>query len=122
MVAAELRSRLEGTQETDGSKTRKLPPVERKTRWTQMKLTYGHLQMSDQLEPAHHVVDKCHSMRYLAPHEVPTRDQELLNVKTEELIKKDASGHLRAHDETKLHQDRSSASASLHWRWRLQML
>ena len=108
VVAAELRSKLEGTQETDGSKTRKLPPVERKTRWTQMKVTYRHLQMSDQLEPAHHVVDKCHSMkvegelRYLAPHEVPTRDQELLNVKTEELIKRDASGHLRAHDETRL--------------------
>ena len=108
VVAAELRSKLDRAQETDASKTRKLPPVERKTRWTQMKVTYGHLQMSDQLEPAHHVVDKCHSMkvegelRYLGPHEVPTRDQELLNVKTEELIKRDASGHLRAHDETKL--------------------
>ena len=108
IVAAELRSRLEGTQEADGSKTRKLPPVERKTRWAQLKAAYAHLQLSDQLEPAHHVVDKFHSMRvdgelrYLAPHEVPTRDQELHNVKTEELIKKDASGHLRAHDETKL--------------------
>ena len=108
IVAAELRSRLEGTQEADGSKTRKLPPVERKTRWAQLKAMYGHLQLSDQLEPAHHVVDKFHSMRvegelkYLAPHEIPTRDQELQNVKTEELIKKDASGHLRAHDETKL--------------------
>lgn len=32
VVAAELKQRLEGTQEVDGSKTRKLPPVERKTR------------------------------------------------------------------------------------------
>ena len=78
--------------------------VERKTRWAQLKTMYAHLQ----LEPAHHVVDKFHSMRvegelkYLAPHEIPTRDQELQNLKTEELIKKDASGHLRAHDETKL--------------------
>ena len=108
VVAAELRQRLEGTQEADGSKTRKLPPVERKTRWAQIRANYGHLQISDQLEPAHHVVDKFHSMRvegelkYLAPHEVPTRDQELQNIKTEELIKRDASGHLRAHDETKV--------------------
>ncbi|CAL1136231.1 unnamed protein product [Cladocopium goreaui] len=108
IVAAELRTRLEGTQEADGSKTRKLPPVERKTRWAQVKQRYPHLQIGDQLEPAHHVVDKCHSMkvegdlRYLAPHEIPTRDQEMQNVKTEELIKKDASGHLKAHDETKL--------------------
>ena len=41
-------------------------------------------------------------LKYLAPHEVPTRDQELQNIKTEELIKRDASGHLRAHDETKV--------------------
>ena len=108
IVAAELRARLEGTQEADGSKTRKLPPVKRKTRWAQVKQRYPHLQIGDQLEPAHHVVDKCHSMkvegelRYLAPHEIPTRDQEMQNVKTEELIKKDASGHLKAHDETKL--------------------
>eukprot|EP00435_Cladocopium_sp_Y103_P015756 s2708_g3.t2 len=108
IVAAELRTRLEGTQEADGSKTRKLPPVERKTRWAQVKQRYPHLQIGDQLEPAHHVVDKCHSMkvegelRYLAPHEIPTRDQEMQNVKTEELIKKDASGHLKAHGETKL--------------------
>ena len=57
VVAAELRQRLEGTQEADGSKTRKLPPVERKTRWAQLRATYAHLQISDQLEPAHHVVD-----------------------------------------------------------------
>ena len=108
VVAAELRQRLEGTQEADGSKTRKLPPVERKTRWAQLRATYAHLQISDQLEPAHHVVDKLHSMRvdgelrYMAPHEIPTRDQELQNIKTEELIKRDASGHLRAHDEAKM--------------------
>ena len=108
IVAAELRSKLEGTQEADGSKTRKLPPVERKVLMSNIKTRYAHLQLTDQLEPANHVVDKCHSMtvdgelKYLAPHEVPTRDQELLNVKTEEMIKRDASGHLRAHDETKL--------------------
>ena len=41
-------------------------------------------------------------LRHLAPHEIPTREEELRNVKTEELIKRDASGHLRAHDESKL--------------------
>ena len=41
-------------------------------------------------------------LKYLAPHEIPTRDQELQNIKTEELIKRDASGHLRAHDEAKI--------------------
>eukprot|EP00913_Durusdinium_trenchii_P008482 g7965.t1 len=52
--------------------------------------------------------NKLHSMRvdgelrYMAPHEIPTRDQELQNIKTEELIKRDASGHLRAHDEAKM--------------------
>ena len=40
-------------------------------------------------------------LRYMAPHEIPTRDQELQN-KTEELIRRDASGHLRAHDEAKM--------------------
>ena len=91
VVAAELRQRLEGTQEPDGSKTRKLPAVERKTRWAHLRATYGHLQINDQLEPAHHVVDKFHSMKvdgelkYMAPHEIPTRDQELQNIKTEEL-------------------------------------
>ena len=41
-------------------------------------------------------------LKYMAPHEIPTRDQELQNIKTEELIKRDASGHLRAHDEVKM--------------------
>lgn len=62
----------------------------------------------DLCAPPEQRLDKCHSMRvegelrYLAPHEVPTRDQELQNIKTEELIKRDASGHLRAHDEAKV--------------------
>lgn len=48
IVAAELRSRLEGTQEADNrTKTRKLPPVERKNRWAQLNAQYGHLQLSD---------------------------------------------------------------------------
>ena len=108
VVAAELRQRLEGTQEPDGSKTRKLPAVERKTRWAHLRAAYGHLHINDQLEPAHHVVDRFHSMKvdgelkYMAPHEIPTRDQELQNIKTEELIKRDASGHFRAHDEAKM--------------------
>ena len=54
IVAAELRSRLEGTQEADGSKTRKLKAA---------YAAYAHTQLTDQLEPAHHVVDKFHSMR-----------------------------------------------------------
>ena len=78
VVAAELRQRLEGTQEADGSKTRKLPPVERKTRWAQIRANYGHLQISDQLEPAHHVVDTVpfdeggwRAEAIMAPHEIP---------------------------------------------------
>lgn len=46
-------------------------------------------------------------LRHLAPHEIPTREEELRNVKTEELIKRDASGHLRAHDESKLTRGRT---------------
>ncbi len=41
-------------------------------------------------------------LRYIAPHEIPTREQEMKNFRTEELIKKDASGHLKAHDEGKI--------------------
>ena len=41
-------------------------------------------------------------VKYIPPHEVPTRDQELQSVKTEEMIQSDASGHLRAHDEAKV--------------------
>ena len=41
-------------------------------------------------------------LRYIAPHEIPTREQEMKNFRTEELIKKDASGHLKAHDESKI--------------------
>ena len=129
VVAAELRQRLEGTQEADGSKTRKLPAVERKTRWATLRATYGHLQINDQLEPAHHAVDKFHSMKvegelkYLAP----TRDQELQNIKTEELIKRDASGHLRAHDEAKIPDADTMTDLRLRqaygeaWRWKWLM-
>ena len=73
-----------------------------------MKLRYPHMTFTEQLEPAHQVIDKFHGMKadgelkYMAPHEIPTRDQELRNVKTEEMIKRDASGHLRAHDESKI--------------------
>lgn len=77
-------------------------------RWEAVKAKYPHMNFSaDAMEPAHSVVDKCHTMKldgdvkYIPPHEVPTRDQELQTVKTEELIKRDASGHLRAHDEAR---------------------
>ena len=63
MVAAELRAKLKGSQEADGSKIRKLPAVERKARWAKVKAKYGRLQITDQLEPAHNVIDKCHSMK-----------------------------------------------------------
>lgn len=108
MVAADLRSKLETGPDSDGQKVKKLAPVERKARWEDIKRRYPHMSLTEQLEPAHHVIDKFHSMKsdgelkYVAAHEVPTRDQEMLNVKTEELIKRDASGHLRAHDETKV--------------------
>ena len=108
MVAADLRSKLEAGPDSDGQKVKKLAPVERKARWEDIKARYPHMAMTEQLEPAHHVIDKFHSMKadgdlkYVAAHEVPTRDQEMMNVKTEELIKRDASGHLRAHDETKV--------------------
>lgn len=107
MVAADLRSRIEAGAD-DASKVRKLAGAERKSRWEGVKAKYPHMNFkSDCMEPAHSVVDKFHTMkldgdiRYVAPHEVPTRDQELQSVKTEELIKRDASGHLRAHDQAK---------------------
>lgn len=89
-------------------RVKKLAPVERKARWQEVKLRYPHMTFTEQLEPAHQVIDKFHGMKadgelkYMAPHEIPTRDQELRNVKTEEMIKRDASGHLRAHDESKI--------------------
>ena len=52
-------------------------------------------------------------MRRIAPNEVPARDQELQNVKTEELIKKDASGHLRAHDKAKLPETRRGLASEV---------
>ena len=107
LVAAELRSKLDSGAE-DSSKVRKLPVAERKSRWEAVKAKYPHMNFSAvAMEPAHSVVDKCHTMKldgdvkYIPPHEVPTRDQELQTVKTEELIKRDASGHLRAHDEAR---------------------
>eukprot|EP00438_Fugacium_kawagutii_P031543 Skav209364 [mRNA] locus=scaffold1388:122952:124220:- [translate_table: standard] len=108
MVAADLRSRIEAGAD-DGSKVRKLAVAERKSRWESIKAKYPHMNFkSDCMEPAHAVVDKFHTMkldgdiRYVAPHEIPTRDQELQSVKTEEMIKRDASGHLRAHDQSKV--------------------
>lgn len=108
MVAADLKSKLDvGTE--DAAKVKKLPIAERKSRWETVKANYPSLNFQvESMEPAYGIVDKCHAMkvdgevRYLAPHEIPTRDQELQSVKTEESIKKDASGHLRAHDESKL--------------------
>ena len=108
MVAADLKGRLEASSE-DSSKLRKLPVAERKARWETVKGKYPHMNFkSEAMEPAYTVVDKCHTMKlegdvkYIPPHEVPTRDQELQSVKTEELIKRDASGHLRAHDQSKI--------------------
>lgn len=78
-------------------RVKKLAPVERKARWQEVKLRYPHMTFTEQLEPAHQVIDKFHGMKadgelkYMAPHEIPTRDQELRNVKTEEMIKRDAS-------------------------------
>lgn len=108
MVAADLKGRLESGPE-DSTKLRKLPVAERKARWETVKAKYAHMNFkSEAMEPAYAVVDKCHTMKvdgdvkYIPPHEVPTRDQELQSVKTEELIKRDASGHLRAQDQSKL--------------------
>ena len=108
MVAADLRSKVEAGPE-DSSKVRKLPVAERKSRWETVRQKYPHMNLKvDAMEPAYGVVDKCHTMkmdgdvRYIPPHEVPTTDQELQAVKTEEMIKKDASGHLRAHDQSKM--------------------
>ena len=108
MVAADLKSKLEAGPDQDGNKVKKIATVERKARWEQVKGKYPHMSFTEQLEPAHQVIDKFHSMRvdgelrFVAAHEVPTREQELQNVRTEEMIKKDASGHLRAHDESRL--------------------
>ena len=108
MVAADLKAKLDHGPDAEGQKVKKLAPVERKARWQEVKLRYPHMTFTEQLEPAHQVIDKFHGMKadgelkYMAPHEIPTRDQELRNVKTEEMIKRDASGHLRAHDESKI--------------------
>ena len=110
MVAADLKSKLDHGPDAEGQKAKKMAPVERKARWEEVKRRYPHLTFTEQLEPAHQVIDKFHGMKaegelkYLAAHEIPTRDQELRNVKTEELIKRDASGHLRAHDGSKVQE------------------
>ena len=87
---------------------KKIPAVERKAEWEDVKKKYPHMAFTGQLKPAHHTIDKCHStkvegdLKYIPAHEVPTRDQELRNVKMEEMIKRDSNGHLRARDETKV--------------------
>ena len=87
---------------------KKIAAVERKARWEDLKGKYPHMSFTGQMEPAHQVMDKFHGMRidgelrFVAAHEIPTREQELQNVKTEEMIKKDATGHLRAHDESRV--------------------
>ena len=108
MVAADLKAKLDSGPDADGQKLRRLAVVERKARWGEIKTRYPHMSFTEQLEPAHQVIDKFHSMRmegelrYIAPHEIPTREQEMKNVRTEELIKRDATGHLKAHDESKI--------------------
>ena len=108
MVAADIKSKIDAGPE-DSSKVRKLAAAERKSRWETMKANYPHMNFkSDAMEPAHAVIDRCHTMRvdgdvkYIPPHEVPTWDQEMQSVKTEELIKRDASGHLKAQEERKV--------------------
>ena len=108
MVAADLKSKLDAGPDQDGNKVKKIAAVERKARWEDLKGKYPHISFTEQMEPAHQVIDKFHGMRidgelrFVAAHEIPTQEQELQNVKTEEMIKKDASGHLRAHDESRV--------------------
>ena len=131
MVAADIKSKIDAGPE-DSSKVRKLAAAERKSRWETMKANYPHMNFkSDAMEPAHAVIDKCHTMRvdgdvkYIPPHEVPTRDQEMQSVKTEELIKRDASGHLKAQEESKVPEAdtktdlRMRQAGGSHWRWQM---
>ena len=62
MVAADLKSKLDSGPDADGQKLRRLAAVERKARWSDIKARYPHMSFTEQLEPAHQVIDKFHSI------------------------------------------------------------
>eukprot|EP00971_Amphidinium_carterae_P165062 3272099-Amphidinium_carterae.2 len=90
------------------NKVRKLPHAERSVRIGAFKQKYIGLLWTEQVEPAYAIIDRFHTMReegqlnYIAPEDVPTRDQEVDHVKND--LWPDSMGLVRQYQETSLPQ------------------
>ena len=102
----ELRSAYD--RPADESRIKKLPAPERATRTKAFKEKYLGVLWTEHIQPAHSVVDKVSSAKeeglfhYLAPHEVPTREQELDHHKRDATLQVDKQGLLRTVEGSKM--------------------
>ncbi len=98
LALSDMRTRVE-RKEDDAP--RKLPVPERAVRLENQKKRLGGLKLEGPLLPAHCLVDKvCQQLedgqlKYLAPHDCPSREQELLGIKKSSAIALDGAGNLK---------------------------
>eukprot|EP00969_Alexandrium_andersonii_P000605 26069-Alexandrium_andersonii.AAC.1 len=121
MVAADLKSRLERSADDP---PRKMPATERAARHKRLQERLVGLQLVDELECSHALVDKFAAMaeegvlRYIPWDELTKRESELQNEKKTKEWRADSSGLLREH--TTANEAKVDLSTDLRMKYALQ--